>query len=354
MSRWTRKRRKKAGSPPGTLIHVGEQKLSSVSFSIFEYTPETAREVSTPSIEECRRAREGTHESWLNIDGLHDVSLLERIGAVFGLHPLVLEDILNTDQRPKVDRFDDYTFIVCKMLSSHPDQAEIKVEQISFILGKHCLISFQEDIGDVFDDVRKRLRSGQGKVRRCGVDFLLYLLLDAVVDHYFEAIETLGDRLEKIEEQILAAPSVETVHDVYQLKRELIRIRRSVWPMRECVNVLLREEGQLVTDETKVFLRDLYDHTVQVIDMVESMRDLTAGMLDLYLSTVSNRTNEIMRVLTVMSSVFVPLTFIAGVYGMNFEDMPELKVPWGYPGVLGMMAAIAIALLVLFRVKRWS
>jgi magnesium transporter len=354
MTRSTRKRRKKAGSPPGTLIHVGEQKLSSVSFSIFEYTAESAREVLTPSIEECQRACHGAHESWLNVDGLHDVPLLEGLGAVFRLHPLVLEDILNTDQRPKVDRFEEYAFIVCKMLSSHHDQLEVKVEQISFIIGKHFLLSFQEDIGDVFDDVRKRLRSGQGKVRRAGVDHLLYLLLDAVVDHYFEALELLGDRLEKIEEEILAQPSTETVHGVYELKRELIRIRRAVWPMRECVSALLREEGQLITDETKVFLRDLYDHTVQVIDMVESMRDLAAGMLDLYLSTVSNRTNEIMRVLTVMSSVFVPLTFIVGVYGMNFEDMPELKASWGYPGVLALMTVIAFALLALFRVKRWS
>lgn len=347
-------RKKKSLLPPGTAVHVGDRKVENTQITIFEYSGESIVELKTDDPQVCLDHLKTETCTWINIDGLHDVALLDVIAKGIGLHPLVLEDIVNTNQRPKLEEYDGYVFLVSKMLSYDTKRMRAKVEQVSFVLGQRFLISFQEDVGDLFDEIRKRLRTGKGKVRKESTDFLMYSLLDGVVDGYFDVLEMLGNDLERFEDELMTNPTPTTLRSIHGLKRELIFVRRAVWPLRECISVLLREEGPLIQPSTKVFYRDLYDHTIHVIDAVETYRDLSSGMLDLYLSTVSNKMNEVMKVLTVMSSVFVPLTFIAGIYGMNFSDMPELHSRWGYPATLLLMAVIAIGLLVTFRLKKWS
>lgn len=348
-------RQKKSRLPPGTPVHVGERKVDKVLITIFEYCGDTCSEITTSDPQLCLQHLESGTCTWVNIDGLHDIGLIETIAKGLNLHPLVLEDIVNTNQRPKLEAYDKYIFLVSKMLTYDSEATTTKVEQVSFIIGSGYVVSFQEDTGDLFDEVRKRLRTGKGKLRKEGSDYLLYSLLDSVVDGYFDVLEILGNDLESVEDDLMVdVPTSTTLREIHALKRELIYVRRAVWPLRESISVILRDDSAFIQDSTKVFFRDLYDHTVHVIDAVETLRDLSSGMLDLYLSIVSNRTNEIMKVLTIMSSIFVPLTFIAGIYGMNFDYMPELHHPWGYPAILLLMAGIAIGLLLAFRAKKWS
>jgi magnesium transporter len=287
------------------------------------------------------------------LDGIHQVEILEQLGECMGVHPLVLEDILNTDQRPKLEDFDDYLFIVLKMSHYDDQNGEMEVEQISLILGPNYVVSFQERPGDVFDPIRERITNGRGRIRKLGADYLAYALIDAIVDHYFVVLEQIGEKIEFLEEELITDPTPETLQTIHNLKREMIFLRKSVWPLREVVGGLERRESPLIGESIAVYLRDVYDHTIQVIDTLETFRDMISGMLDIYLSSVSNRMNEVMKVLTIIATIFIPLTLIAGIYGMNFKHMPELEQPWGYPVVWGVMLATAIVMLIYFRRKKW-
>jgi magnesium transporter len=301
---------------------------------------------------------EGAGVSWYTVDGVHDTQVLQGIGERFAIHPLVLEDIANTMQRPKIEDFESYIFIALKMITYQPADGVsgdpvLRAEHVSIVFGRGYVLAFLEDEGDLFEPVRERIKTGKGRIRKCGADYLAYALMDSVVDHYFGVLEDVGEEIERIEEEVVQSPTVKTLQKIHRLKRDLIFLRRAVWPMRETANSLLRDESALVSAETRIYLRDLYDHTVHVMDTVETLRDIVAGMLDVYLSSVSNKLNEVMKVLTVMSSIFIPLTFVAGLYGMNFQNMPELQWQYGYPVVLLLMLVVALGLLIGFRRRGW-
>jgi len=274
-------------------------------------------------------------------------------GKEYDLHPLVVEDILNTHQRPKIELYDDYIFVSLKMLSGVNDSYMVESEQISLILGKNFVFSFQEKEGDILDSLRVRIREGKGRIRKMGPDYLLYAILDIIIDHYFLVLEKIGDKVEAFEEELMKEPKSDTLHEIYTLKREILFLRKSVWPLREAVSTLEKCESDLINEKTSPYLRDLYDHIIQVIDAVETTRDLLSGMLDLYLSSVSNKMNEVMKVLTIIATVFIPLTFIAGVYGMNFDFMPELKWKYAYFAVWFVMVMIGLGMLKYFRNRKW-
>ena len=304
-------------------------------------------------IEECFPFRDKPTVTWINIDGVHQLEIIEKIGEHFNIHPLVLEDIVNTGQRPKIEDFVDYIFVTLKMLRYSEGEKETKAEQVSLILGSNFVISFQESEGDVFNPIRERIRADKGRIRKMGVDYLAYALMDAIVDNYFTILEKLGDRIEDFEEELVVNPKPETLQAIHHLKREMIFLRKSVWPLREVINRLERWESSLINKSTAIYLRDVYDHTIQVIDSVETFRDMLSGMLDIYLSSVSNRMNEVMKVLTIIATIFIPLTLVAGIYGMNFRFMPELEMPIGYPMILLSMLFIGILMVAYFRKKKW-
>jgi magnesium transporter len=291
--------------------------------------------------------------TWINVDGLHQVEVIEKLGECYGLHPLVLEDILNTDQRPKMEDYGEYIYIVLRDLDYSDKSNEIEGEQISLIVGSNFVFSFQEREGDTFDPIRDRIRNNKGRIRKMGADHLAYALLDSIVDNYFIILEKLGEKIEWLEEKLVTDPTRETLQGIHHLKRELLFLRKGVWPLREVINGLARGESSLVTEPTRIYLRDVYDHTIQTIDTIETYRDMVSGMLDIYLSSVSNRLNSVMKVLTIIATIFMPLTFLAGVYGMNFKFMPELEWRWGYPLVWLIMAGIGISMLIYFRRKKW-
>ena len=353
MLKFIKKTARKPGLAPGTLVHVGDKKVEKIRIRSIEFDEETINESEFETVEECLPKQKNRTVTWINIDGLHDVGVVEEIGKHLNLHSLVMEDILHTDQRPKVEDFEDYVFIVTKMLSYDQESNELKAEQLSLILGENYVVTFQERVGDVFEQVRERLRKGKGRIRRMPSDYLAYALIDAVVDHYFIVLEKIGETVESLEEELVTNPTPETLQAIHHLKRELIFLRKSVWPLRELISGLERGEASLIKEKTTVFLRDVYDHTIQVIDTVESLRDMVSGMLDVYLSSVSNRMNEVMKVLTIIATIFIPMTFIAGIYGMNFETMPELKWPWGYALVWCIILAIGMVMLGFFKKKKW-
>ena len=353
MSRYDTHVGKPAGTSPGTVVYIGEERNNPVTISFISYDQHGARTAKVISSDEVTLPNDGQGISWYTIDGIHDPKILNAIGERFGLHGLVLEDIANTNQRPKIEEFDEYIFIAMKMITFDEKERELAAEHVSLIIGKGYVLSFLENEGDVFEPVRQRVASGKGRIRKMTSDYLAYALMDAIVDNYFAVLEDIGDQIDEVEEEVVEAPTVNTLRTVHTLKRELIFLRRSVWPMREVVNTLLRDESDLVREETRIYLRDLYDHTIHVIDTVETLRDIVAGMLEVYLSSVSNKLNQVMKVLTVMSSIFIPLTFVAGVYGMNFKYMPELEWSYGYPAIMLGMLAVAVALLAIFRRKEW-
>ena len=353
MRKLIRRSSKKAGLPPGSLVHVGEKKVESVKVTIFDYQVDHFQEREAASVDECIPFKDTPTVTWINISGIHDAEILRSLGDCYAIHPLVLEDVLNTEQRPKLEDFETYLFIVAKMLYLERRTSEVKAEQVSLIVGPNFVISFQETEEDVFEGVRERIRSGRGRIRHRGADYLAYALLDAVVDSYFIILETIGGQLEDIEDELIEDPSGDILQTVYQVKRELIFLRKSVWPLREVLAVLSREESELVKPETIAYVRDVYDHTIQVIDTIESFRDLVSGMHDTYLSSVSNRMNEVMKVLTIFATIFIPLTFIAGIYGMNFEYMPELGVHWAYFGVWAVIVIVGVAMIAYFRRLGW-
>ncbi|ABB31426.2 magnesium transport protein CorA [Geobacter metallireducens GS-15] len=348
------KRSAKAGLPPGTLVHIGERHREAARVSIIAYDEKGVYEQASDDLAACFPLRNQPEVSWINVEGIHSIELLQKLGECYGIHPLVLEDILNTDQRPKREDYGAYLFIVLKMLSLKNGNKGVAAEQMSLILGENFVLSFQEGLaGDPFDPVRERLRAGRGKIRSLGADYLVYSLIDAIIDNYFVILESLAERIERLEEELVANPVRETVGRLHILKREVIFLRKSIWPLREVISGLERRESSLVREETAIYLRDVYDHTVQIIDTVETFRDILSGLLDIYLSTLSNRTNEVMKVLTIIATLFMPLTFIAGLYGMNFHYMPELNWRWGYPAVLILMLLVIGGMLVFFRRKKW-
>ena len=310
-------------------------------------------EKEAKEVEECFPFKDKPTVTWINIDGIQRIDVIEKIGKHFNLHPLALEDIVNTGQRPKMEDFVDYIFVVLKMLYYDEKERETKAEQLSLVLGPNWVISFQENEGDVFDPIRERIRADKGRIRKMGADYLVYALIDAVVDNYFIILEKIGEKIEEIEDELVANPAPETLQAIHNLKRQMIFLRKSVWPLREVISRLERWESQLINKSTDIYLRDVYDHTIQVIDAIETFRDMLSGMLDIYLSSVSNRMNEVMKVLTIIATIFIPLTLVAGLYGMNFRYMPELEWPWGYPLVLFFMFAIGVLMLIYFRKKKW-
>lgn len=353
MARHVTKRSHKAGLPPGTPVHIGERKSESMRVTLMHFNDErvTERDINTP--DEIRAQREGPGVNWFTITGLHDVEKLTAFGSAFELHPLVTEDVLNTDQRPKFEDYGEYVFIVLKRLGNNSTTPDIVTEQISLILGRNMVISFLESESEIFDGIKERLRSNRGRMRKLGADFLVYALMDNVVDNYFAIFETFGERIETLQDSLIAKPTSESLQVLHALKREMLFLRKSVWPLREVVSAMQRGDSPLIQNETRTYLRDVYDHTIHVIDTIETYRDMLSSMLDIYLSSLSNRLNEVIKVLTIIATVFMPLTFIVGIYGMNFHNMPELGWSWGYPLVLLLMAVIAGVMLVFFRRKKW-
>ena len=346
--------RKPPGLPPGTLIHVGERKTERSRITVIEYNSAGWEEREGDDIGDLPEPGARPGVIWINVDGVHEVPVIEALGKRFGIHPLTLEDILNTRQRPKIEDYETYLFMVVKMIDIDPQTHGLQAEQVSLILGEGLLITFQEISGDVFDTVRERIRRGRGQIRESGGDYLAYALIDALVDRYFGVLEILAERVEDLEDAILSTdPPADVLEAIHGMKRQMLQFRRRVWPVREIVNALKKEGPPLVQESTVIYLGDVHDHAIGVIDGIESCRDILSGMLDLHLAIMGNRMNEVIKVLTIIATIFIPLTFLAGVYGMNFQHMPELSWRWGYFGIWGVMLAAAGAMLVYFKRKGW-
>ncbi len=349
-----KKRSIKAGMSPGTLVHIGAKKVGESRIRILDYDEQGVREKDKALLDECVPFRDTATVTWIDIEGLHDIAMLDQLGQCYGLHSLILEDILNTDQRPKTDDMESYIYVVLKMLDFEPTTLEIVSEQVSVVFGRNYVISLQEGReGDLFEPLRERIRGGKGRMRKLGPDYLAYALLDTIIDHYFVILEKFAERIELLEEELVSDPRPETLHQIHRLKREMIFLRKSAWPLREVVNALEKSESDLIRPATKIFLRDIYDHAIHIVDSIESYREMLSSMLDIYLSSVSNRMNQVMKVLTIIATIFMPLTFLAGIYGMNFKFMPELGWRWGYPLVLLVMAGAAGAMVYFFKKKNW-
>ena len=344
---------RKAGLPPGTPLHVGERKVGKVMLRAMSYDKDTFREREGVSVSEAVTELERPETTWVDVVGIHDEAVLSEIGESQGLHPLTVEDIMNTNQRPKVEEYDGLLFIVMHMLYIPEKGGKIVREQVSLVLMKGKVISFQEQDGDVFEKVRDRIRRGAGRIRSVGTDYLAYALIDAMVDAYFLVLEHIGDRLEELEDEVLLGQKREILGELHDMRRRIIELRRSVWPFREVIHRLVESPPDLISEDTVVYLRDVFDHTVRVVEMVEGVRDVLSSILDLHLSLVSNRMNEIMKVLTIIATIFIPLTFVAGVYGMNFAHMPELGWKYGYPAALALMLTMFVMMVRWFRKKGW-
>lgn len=351
-----KKRSKKAGLPPGSLVYIGdnaEHAHAKVNISLIKYNSEQLTEKNNITVEECKNLISNDSVNWINVCGIHHADILRSLGTQFGLHALVLEDIMNTSQRSKFDDYKDYLFIVLRMLHYDNEKDTVKDEQVSLVLGNNFLISFLEKSSEQFEVVKERLRNNHTKIRSLGADYLCYTLIDTIVDHYFSILEIIDKKLEGLELSLLKSSSPELMKQIHRLKREVILLKKDIWPMREVLSHLRHLETSLIKPETELYLHDVYDHTIQAIETIESFRDLTSGMLDIYLSNISQRMNEIMKVLTVVATIFVPLTFIASLYGMNFDYMPELHSRWGYPLTLCIMFLTAMCMVLYFRKKRW-
>jgi len=344
--------------PTSTLSPASEKQAEKPKITIIDYDEQHYQETEVEDAAECFVFREKPTVTWINIDCLHQVDILEKLGACYGIHPLVLEDILS-DQRPKIEDYDDYIFIVLKMLyyNENGDEglgdSKIDFDQVSMILGSNFIISFKEKEVDIFNPLRDRLRTAKGRIRKQGADYLAYSMIDAIVDHYFVIMEKLGDRFEDLEDAVVANPEPGILPTIYNLKRDMLFLRKSVWPLREAISKMQRTDSPLISEATKIYLRDVYDHTIQVIENIETFRDMSASLLETYLSSLSNKLNEVIKVLTIISTIFIPLTFLAGLYGMNFRYMPELESEWGYPAVLVLMLLVVVIMMTYFKKKEW-
>ena len=344
----------RVGLPPGSVVFVGAERTHPVTFQVLGYGPGHVAETTETCVDEVLGSRDTTPVTWINVSGVHDASVIRSLGEHFHVHPLVQEDIAHTGQRPKLEAYDDLLYFVVNMVYVDDREDEtLHDEQVSLLVGEQTLISFQEAPGDVFDPVRERIRTGRGHIRDRGPDYLAYALLDVIVDHYFVVLEAFGTRTEALEDVIVEEAPTDVEDDLHDLRRDLIFLRRMTWPMREVLSQLARLESPLWDEATRPYVRDTYDHVVQVLDLVEALRDTASGLHDLHMTAISTRMNEIMKVLTIIGTIFIPLTFIAGIYGMNFEHMPELGWPWAYPAVWGMMLVLAGGLLLYFRTRGW-
>ncbi len=343
----------KRGLSPGTLIYVGQNRNERAVLTLVEYDKDEVIETRFNKVSDFLHHGLRYPSNWIDVSGIHDVSMVGQLGEFFGIHPLVLEDIVNTHQRPKMEDHEGYCYLVLKLLLPNHEGNTADIQQISLIVGKDYVISFQETPNRVFEGVRNRIAGPLGRMRALGTDYLAYALLDAIIDHYYAVLETFGEQIEALEDKVVLEPDPRVIQEIHILKNELLFMRRSVWPLREVVHAIQRGDSAVFTEGTRIYIRDIYDHTIQVIDTLEMYRDMVSGALDVCLSSISNRLNEVMKVLTIISTIFIPLNFIAGVYGMNFRVMPELEWAWGYPAVLCLMAAVAVSLLYFFRKRSW-
>ena len=343
----------KAGLPPGTLIHVGHKKTDKVNISVMNYNFTDFSLIQCKSPEECFPFRDKEDVSWINIEGLHNTGIIESIGNHFGLHMLLLEDVLNTRHRPKFEDFDEYLFVMLKMLNINEDDNTIVSENISFVLSKNWLISFQEMEGDIFNGLRDRTSKSKGIIRKLQVDYLLYRLIDTIVDNYFVVTEQISEATEDLEVKVLDSPDKQTLQEIQHLKKQLIFLRKAVYPLREVVSALQKSDNNLIQENTYKYLHDVYEHIIQVTDFIENQRDILSGLMDLYHSEISSRMNKVMHVLTIIATIFIPLTFIAGIYGMNFDNMPELHWKYGYFFIWALMIIVVLVMIIYFRKKKW-
>jgi magnesium transporter len=343
----------KAGLSPGTVVRVGDVPPKPAIVSLISYDDKHCIEKKDITIAEALPPKDQTGVTWINVDGVHNTSIVEAIGAHFNLHPLVLEDIVTSGQRPKLEDYTDYLFVTLKILSIDPQVKEVSSDELSLLLGPNYVITLHETEKDIFDPVRERIRKGSGRLQKSGSDYLAYALIDSVVDNYFSVFENLGEYFEDLQDNVVQDPSPQTLQAIQHFRNELILLRKSVWPVRDVINGLQRSDSPLMSRTTEVYLRDVHDHTIQIIDTIETFRDMLSGMLDIYLSSASNRLNSVMKVLTIIATIFIPLTFFAGVYGMNFKFMPELEWRWGYPLLWVVMVTIAVSMLIWFRRKKW-
>ncbi len=353
MSKLIKRNSKKAGLPPGTVVHIGDKSRETTKITFIDYDALNCVEKEIKTIPELPSFKEKTTVTWISIEGLQQVDLIQSMESYLGVHPLVLEDIVNTSQRPKMEDYGDYIFIVLKMFFIDEKLNELVTEQVSLILGPTYCFSFQEKESPLFSPIRERIRQGKGRIRKMGPDYLAYSLLDAIIDHYFVVLEKMGEKIEILEEKMIFDVYYELSKEVHLLKRDMIFLRRQILPLREVISELQRTDSRLINKDTSVYFRDLFDHAMRVMDIIESFRDILSGILEIFLSSLTNKMNEIMKVLTIFSTLFIPLTFLASIYGMNFKYMPELEWPWGYFVMLGVMAAVGITMLIYFRRKRW-
>lgn len=351
--------RKKPGAPPGTVEHIGERHMDEIKITVHDFDNDHVEEIPIKKIQKAKPYLDSPSKTWVQVRGLHDTEKLKSIWNFFELHPLIQEDIVHTAQRPKVEVYDNCIFFVLRLLSYSQEEQQIQAEQISIVLGENYVLSFQETDKDHFKPILNRLAIAASRIRKLDTDYLTYALIDAVVDYYFNVLEYIGDDIEVLEEQLLEDPDEDLLEQIHKLRREIIFFRKSVWPLRDAINSAIRDESKFINEDTKIYLRDVYDHMIQIIDNIENYRDTILGLHDMYMSQVSNRMNEVMKVLTIIATIFIPLTFIAGIYGMNFNpetspyNMPELSWYWGYPVVMGVMGIIAVIMIFYFRRKGW-
>jgi len=343
----------KIGLPPGSIVYLGERKVEKVTITLTEYDEKDCDQYEIKSVEEIDPFTDTPQVTWVSVCGLHETDFLKQIGEKFKVHPLVLEDILNTDTRPKIEITDDYLFIVMKLVLFNPEKKILETEQVSFILGRTFLFSFSEKTDDIFNPVKERITGQLGKIRKRGSDYLLYTLMDIVVDHYFFALEKVDERIELLDDEVINNTDKSQIENIYHLRNLLLMIRRSIWPSREIVSQLIKDESDLIHESTEPYLRDLYDHTIHINETIEQQREITNGLMEIYLSMMSNRMNEVMKVLTVIATIFIPLTFIVGIYGMNFPNMPEMSWPWAYFALWGVMIGLSVLMLFFFKKKKW-
>ncbi len=344
---------------PGTVTYIGRKESVETRLEVIDYNKESFERYISTNPEDAFNFEDDDKNTWININGLNNTPEIEKLGKYYDLHPLILEDIVNTNQRPKVDEFQDYIFLVVKMLYYPKDSAQktngtLVNEHISIVVGKDYVLTFQEADGDVFEGIRDRLANAKGRIRNHGTDYLLFSLLDAIIDQYFEVIDSIGDKIELLEDNLFQAqPSDDITFEIQELKRTILRIRRAVFPLREVLSRLEKLDNDLIDDKTGNYFRDLYDHIIQVSENIDIYREMTWGLMDMYMTTISNKMNEVMKVLTIIATIFIPLTFIAGIYGMNFENMPELEWEYGYFVLLGIMILIFMMMIYYFKRKRW-
>jgi len=342
----------KIGLPPGSVVYVGKKDNRPTRITLIDYDPQNVTEKTITTIEDCVAFKDRKSVTWINVDGLSDTDLIAKLDSLFGVHPLVLEDIVHTDQRPKMEDYGDYIYVVLKMLSCGAKPSEVVSEQLSLVIGSNYVLSFQEEAGDYFDNIRERIRKDKGRVRRMGADYLAHILLDTIIDNYFLVMENFEEDVTSVEDRLMTQKQI-GVNEIHRLKRRLVVLRKQIAPVRELVGGLLRADSKLIHKATEVYFRDLYDHIISVMDTIESFRDIVSGLHDIYLTSINLKMNEIMKVLTMISTIFMPLTFIAGIYGMNFDHMPELRWEYGYAAILSIMLAIALLMLFYFKRKKW-